>query len=109
MEVSVIFMVVAAIISIGFFSNYFFKKTKVPDILWLVIFGFLIGPVFHIIEPKIIWKYLPLFSAIALLIMLFDSGSRIDIYKLIKESFDVFLLTVLCFLLTFSSVSLFSS
>ncbi len=105
MDIEVIFVIISAIISIGFISNYFFKKTKIPDVLWLVIFGFLIGPVFNIVDTQKIWEYLPLFSALALMLILFDSASRIDIYKLIKETPDVFLLTTLCFMLSFSFIT----
>ncbi len=107
MDVQIIFILISAIIAIGFFSNYIFKKTKIPDIIWLVIFGYLIGPVFNIINPQTIWSFLPLFSAIALLMILFDTGSRMDIYKLIDESINVISLTVLCFLLSFFTVFVF--
>lgn len=105
MEVDTIFILISAIISIGFISNYFFKKTKIPDVLWLVIFGFLITHVFGIVDTSRLWEYLPLFSTVALMLILFDSASRIDIYKLIKETPDIFLLTSLCFMLSFSFVT----
>ncbi len=101
MDVYLFFIIIAAIITIGFFSNYFFKKTKIPDIIWLMLFGYLIGPVLHIVDPKILWTLIPYFSAVALLIILFDAGSRIDIYKLIEESGHVLLLTLLSFSLSF--------
>ena len=84
LDVSLVFLLVTAIIAIGFFSNYFFKKTRIPDLIWLIIFGSLIGPIFHIIETDFFINYLSLFAAIALLIILFEGGSGINIYKLIK-------------------------
>ncbi len=107
MDIYVIFVLTGAIITIGFFANYFFKKTKIPDVLWLVFLGFLIGPVFKIINPKTVAALLPLFSALALMLILFDSGSRIDIYRLVRESPHALVLTLLSFLLSFSFVSIF--
>jgi len=106
MEVSIAFILVAAIIGIGFFSNYFFKKTRIPDIIWLILFGVVIGPIFGIIRSDTLMSYFPLFSALALLTILFEGGSSIKIYKLIRESGDVFLLTTLGFILSMSVVGI---
>ena len=105
MDVNVIFIIITAIIAIGFFSNYFFKKTKVPDLIWLIIFGAMIGPMFKIIDPALLTDYLPIFSAVALLIILFEGGSGIDIYKLIKESLSVVLITFIGFFISMSIVA----
>lgn len=113
MDVNIVFILVTATILIGFFSNYFFKKTRVPDIIWLIIFGALIGPIFGIIEPEFFMNYLSIFAAVALLIILFEGGSSINIYNLIKESFNVLFLTILGFILSlfvvaFIAVSFFN-
>ncbi len=105
MEIEIIFLLVSAIITIGFFSNYFFRLTRIPDLLYLVLFGYVVSHVFHIINPEIIWKFSPIFSAAALLIILFDTGSRMDIYKLIEKSTNIVFITlgnfVLALLTTF--------
>lgn len=108
MEYEISFIIISAIIGIGFFANYFFKKTKIPDILWLTIFGALIGPVLGIVNPDVLLPYFPFFSAIALLMILFEGGSQINIYDLIKESIDVFLLTTIGVTLSAVSVGIFS-
>ncbi len=108
MDVSIVFTIISAVIAIGFFANYFFKKTKIPDILWLIIFGLLIGPGLGLIDPNIMFQYFPLFSALALLLILFEGGSNINIYKLIRESFNVFLLTFSGFIFSTIFVSVFA-
>ncbi len=97
MDVSLVFIIISAIIAIGFFSNYFFKKTRIPDVIWLIIFGALIGPIFGVIKTEFFINYLSLFSSLALLIILFEGGSCINIYKLIKESYYILFLTILGF------------
>ncbi|MCD6477909.1 MAG: cation:proton antiporter [Candidatus Aenigmarchaeota archaeon] len=106
MDVNIAFILTSLIIGIGFFSNYFFKKTKIPDIIWLVAFGFIIGPALNLINASALVNYFPLFSAIALLTILFEGGSSINIYKLIRESGGVFLLTTIGFILSASVVGL---
>ncbi len=106
MVVNLFFIIVAAITIIGFFANYFFKKTKIPDIIWLMLFGYLLGPILNIVNPTILHSLIPYFSAIALLVILFDAGSRIDIYKLIEESGYTLFLTLLSYILSFTLVYL---
>jgi len=108
MEPSVVFIIIASIIGIGFFSNYFFKRTRIPDILWLIIFGILLGPVFGIINSEMLLPYFPLFSSIALLLILFEGGSQINIYNIIKESIDITLLTATGVILSTFSVAAIS-
>ncbi|UCG95065.1 MAG: cation:proton antiporter [archaeon] len=100
MDVNIIFILVAAIIAIGFFSNYFFKKTRIPDLIWLIIFGAIVGPILGLIEASFFMTYISIFAAVALLIILFEGGSSINIYSLIKESFHVLFLTILGFILS---------
>ncbi len=105
MDVNVVFILMTAIIAIGFFSNYFFKKTRVPDLIWLIIFGAVVGPILGVIEPGFFMKYLSLFAAVALLTILFEGGSGINIYKLIRESVNSVLLTSATFLASLFSVA----
>jgi len=97
-DVNLVFVLVTAIIAIGFFSNYFFKKTRIPDLIWLIIFGALVGPILGLMDPEFFMQYLPIFAALALLIILFEGGSGIDIYKLIKESLEILLITTMSFI-----------
>lgn len=105
MEVGVVFVVIAAIIGIGFFANYFFKRTRIPDILWLIAFGIFLGPIFGIVESDMLMPYFPLFSSIALLMILFEGGSQINIYRLIKESIDMTILTTISIVLSAFSIA----
>ncbi len=105
MDVNVVFIVISATIAIGFFSNYFFKKTKIPDIVWLILFGAIIGPGLGIVNPEIIKLYIPIFSAVALLIILFEGGSRINIYRLIRESIVVLIITLSAFFISMVSIA----
>ncbi len=61
MDVNVVFLLAAAIMAIGFFANCFFKKTKIPDVLWLVFFGFVVGPVLKVISPKTVTDFFRFF------------------------------------------------
>ena len=76
---------VALTIVLGYIGSIIFEKTKIPDVIWLMIFGMLVGPIFGLMEPEIFLSASPLFSAIALIVILFDAGMNLDLVDTIKE------------------------
>lgn len=80
---------------VGFLANVFFKRTKIPDILWMIAFGLLIGPVFNLINTTYFVQFMPYLSALALLTILFEAGLNMNIYRVIREVPRGFLIAVL--------------
>lgn len=108
MDVIIAFLLIAAIISIGFFSNYFFRKTKIPELIWLLFLGLLIGPIFHMVNVSLFISIAPYFFALALLMILFDGGMNMNIYKMIGEIPRASLLSVLAFVFSMIVTALIS-
>ncbi|MFH1228145.1 MAG: cation:proton antiporter, partial [Planctomycetota bacterium] len=78
------FLIAGVIIFIGFLGTIFFQKTRIPDILFLIIIGVLIGPGLGWINPKQLESITPYFGRLALIIILFESGLHLDIGVLLK-------------------------
>jgi potassium/hydrogen antiporter len=94
-----------AIISVGlivFLAHFFeasFQKTRIPDVLPLVLIGVLIGPVFHLAAPKDFGHVGQVFTTLALVIILFNCGLELDLGLLMKS----FLPAVRLGLITFTT------
>jgi cell volume regulation protein A len=108
MDVNLFLLLIASIIAIGFFSNWIFVKTRIPDLIWLLLLGLMIGPVFGIFDQTDAISLAPFFSAIALLIILFDSGLNMKLYKLIQEVPSGFVLAIVSFVFSIAIVTLSS-
>ena len=67
------------------FSEIFSRK-RIPDVLFLIIIGLLIGPVFHWISPESLGNAGSLFSGITLVTILFESGTQLR-FSALKGSF----------------------
>ncbi len=83
MDIPTAFFLIGGIIFLGFFGMLFFKHTKIPDVLLLMILGMLIGPIFHIVNPASFSAITPYFAALALIIILFEGGLELNIFKVI--------------------------
>lgn len=108
MEVEFLFLIIASIIGIGFLANYLFRRTKIPDLLLLLLLGLLIGPVFHLFRRELFVQVLPSFSALALLMILFNGGLNLNLDKLINKVPRGFALAVAGFLFSTLSVGVLS-
>ncbi len=81
------------------FSEIFSRK-RIPDVLFLIIIGLLIGPVFHWVSPDSLGNAGSLFSGITLVTILFESGTQLR-FSALKDSFKGALkLTALNFILS---------
>ena len=68
------------------FSEIFSRK-RIPDVLFLIIIGLLIGPVFHWVSPESLGNAGSLFSGITLVTILFESGTQLR-FSALKDSFS---------------------
>jgi cell volume regulation protein A len=82
----VAFLVAAVIIILGFLGEEFFNRTSIPDSILLLLFGVILGPIFHLFAHEQLLAITPYFAALALIIILFDGGLNMDIREAIKNS-----------------------
>ena len=73
-----------AIIFLGFISKFIFEKTRIPDIVWLMVLGLLVSPIFGT-ETDVLFTATKIFAALALAMILFDGGLNMDARKTIQE------------------------
>ncbi|MDO8596110.1 MAG: hypothetical protein Q7R45_05755, partial [Sulfuricaulis sp.] len=72
--VSLFLLIMAGILVMGILGEVIFVRTKVPDVLWLVLVGLLIGPVFNIVPRDFVWGIAPFFASLALVVIMFEGG-----------------------------------
>jgi cell volume regulation protein A len=65
---------IGILVVIGFLADYLFRKVSFPDILILLALGYLIGPVFGVIDPAQIAPASQIIASLALVVILFNGG-----------------------------------
>ncbi|MCP8311877.1 MAG: cation:proton antiporter [Candidatus Methylarchaceae archaeon HK01B] len=86
MDAALAFILTSIIIIIGFLGNYFFRRTGIPDLIILILIGALVGPVFGLIDKAVLEDVTPLFTPLAIAVILFDGGLNLNLYGVLKES-----------------------
>ena len=68
--VLIFLMAFAAIFVVGIAGEVVFAKTNVPDVVWLMLVGVLLGPVLGVVKREDLMMVGPYFGAITLVIVL---------------------------------------
>jgi cell volume regulation protein A len=77
---------IGILLIIGFLLDYLFRKTNFPDILILLAIGYVIGPVFNIINPSDIASASEIIATLALVIILFNGGLHFDFAEVLSNA-----------------------
>ena len=94
-------LAISLIAIFGFISEALFRRTNIPDVIFLIIFGFLIGPNgFGFTSPQELANIAPVCTTFTLLILIFDGAFNINLASLIREFSSSLLLTVYNFIIS---------
>lgn len=74
--------ITGALIFLAHLFVVLFRKTRIPDALLLIGIGVLLGPILHWISPEHLGKVGPVFSMLALAVILFEGGQETRIQVL---------------------------
>lgn len=85
MHLENIIILVSATLLISYISSLFYSVTKIPDVIFLMGFGILMGPVLGYVSKGLFAELAPMMSIIALSIILFESGINVKIETLVEH------------------------
>ncbi|MDD4983354.1 MAG: cation:proton antiporter [Candidatus ainarchaeum sp.] len=98
MDVILALIIIATILLLGVFGEFFFRKTGIPDALWLILFGFAITTLFNIISPQAFSAIIPIFVVVTLVVILFEGGLHLKLTGVVKASLAGMGLAILFFI-----------
>ncbi len=75
---SITILIIGLLVFFAHFLSMQFRRTHVPDVLVLVILGIVIGPIFGFVAPSDFGRIGSLFATIALVVILFEGGTTLD-------------------------------
>lgn len=105
------FLIIGITIVMGFLANQIFDRTRISNVIILMAFGFLLGPMFGLLDvspESVIVSILPFIASLALIFLLFDGGIEFDIFGLARTIPKSMLFTLLVFALGMIFVSGFT-
>lgn len=98
-SVAIFLVAIAGILVLGAVGEIVFRKTQLPDVLWLIAAGIFLGPVTGILTREQLGHVAPYFAAITLVVVLFEGGSRLKLSDVSRAAPRSGILAVFTFLL----------
>ena len=98
MDIYALFILAGIIIFLGFVGEFVFRKTNIPDVIWLMIFGIIIGPAFNFVQPESIVTIAPVFTTFALIFILFEGALNLKVRELFRGAAGGFVLALVNFI-----------
>ena len=101
MNVNIALLSISLIAIFGFISETLFRRTNVPDVIFLIVIGFLIGPNgYGFTSPEDLASIAPVITTFTLLILIFDGAFNINLSSLIREFSSSLVLTIYNFVIS---------
>lgn len=99
---------IAAIFLIGALGEVSFQRTNIPDVIWLILAGILLGPVLGLVTPDMLKQIAPYFAALTLVVVLFEGGSALKLDELSQAAPRSGLLAITSFTISVAALSVTS-
>jgi potassium/hydrogen antiporter len=103
---SLTIMFIGLAVFLAHFLALQFRRTYVPDVLVLMMLGILIGPVLGLVQPEDFGKAGSALATIALVVILFESGTALDLGTLRRSAGTTMTLTLSCFVFSAALIAL---
>jgi len=93
-------LIIGLMLFFAHFLSLQFSRTNIPDVLVLMLVGIVIGPLFGVVTPEDFGKIGSLIATIALVVILFEGGTTLNLDVLGKSLGTTGLLAIVSFVLT---------
>lgn len=100
METPVFIIGLGLLIFGAHFFNRIFSYTRIPNALLFIVFGIVIGPILKMVVPEDFGKMGAVFSAVTLILLLYESGTNLNVGASKKALGPSLLFTLLNFLIS---------
>ena len=80
--VNLFLICIAAIFLIGAIGELAFQRTNIPDVIWLIGTGIVLGPMLGFVSRDLLNDIAPYFAALTLVVVLFEGGTALNLREL---------------------------
>ena len=107
-SVTFILLISALIIFLGYIGEQFFRKTHIPSFLFLVLAGFILGPVLGVIQKAALLPLLGILAEVTLIMVIFHGGLDLKARTLLKDGWRPFVQVALYVSISIAAVTMLS-
>ncbi|TET67480.1 MAG: hypothetical protein E3J40_03200, partial [Dehalococcoidia bacterium] len=107
-DIAPVIVFVGVLVFLAHLFTAIFSRTRVPDVLWLIIIGICIGPILGLVSPTEFGTAGAILTTVTLIIILFESGTALELVTLRSAVGGAMALTTTSFFLSMLAVAGFA-
>jgi len=104
-DIAPVIVFVGILIFLAHFFTAIFSRTKIPDVLMLIIIGICVGPILGLVSPADFGATGAILTTITLIIILFESGTALELITLRSAVGGAMALATTSFFLSMGAVA----
>ena len=81
-----ILLLISSTLILGYVSGIMYHRTKIPDIVWLLVFGMLLGPALHLFDEQLFLSIFDLMILVTVTMFAFNTGTSISLQEHVDET-----------------------
>ncbi len=94
------------ILMIGFLGRAIARKTSIPHIIWLMLFGIVLGPILGVFSRQSLLSFAPFITGLVIMLVLFNAGLNLSLTKLLRSMSKAVTLSLVNFVVVVLLVAL---
>ena len=102
MGTAVVVMFIGLLVFLAHLFVALFERTRIPDVLYLILIGVIIGPVLNIVTPEDFGKVGSVFTLVALVVILFEGSLELTIDHLRSSWRSTIIITLTSYVLSWA-------
>jgi NhaP-type Na+/H+ or K+/H+ antiporter len=100
LETALVIVFIGLLVFLAHLFVALFERTRIPDVLYLILIGIVIGPILQIVTPEDFGKVGNVFTIVALVVILFEAGLELSIESLHASLRNTAIITITSFAVT---------
>jgi Na+:H+ antiporter len=106
MSVRLLFALLGGLIALAFVANQLFRRTRVPDVIVLMVTGLILGPLLGLVHGAQFQPITRAFGTLAVILILFEGGLELELRATLRHFPGSLLLSFLAYVLSLIVIAL---
>ncbi len=106
MSVTLLFALLGGLIALAFVANQLFRRTRVPDVIVLMVTGLILGPLLGLVSGAQFQPITHAFGTLAVILILFEGGLDLELRAMLRHFPGSLLLSLLAYVFSLVLIAL---
>ena len=106
MDAERVLLLISSTLFLSYISGIFYNRTRVPDIVWLLVFGMILGPILRFFDAALFLDIFDLMLLVTVALFAFNTGLNFNIQHLLGNAARAFNMAMVSFLATTITVGI---